>query len=438
MTILKAELENGLTIYLKEIHTAPIISHWVWYRVGSRNELPGKTGLSHWVEHMQFKGTPNFPSGILDKAISRTGGYWNAFTYLDWTAYFQTMPADQINLGLDLESDRMVNSLFEPKEVESERTVIISEKEGNDNEPLSRLGEAVQKAAFRSHPYQHEVIGEMEDLRTISRDDLYHHYQSHYAPNNALVAVAGDFENQEMLAKLKERYAHLLPADVPKLCFSAEQEIGEERQVEIVGPGETTFLQLAYRSPQANHDDFFSMAVLDSLLTGPSGLNMFGGGGISNKTSRLYRALVERELAVGVGGGMQATIDPFLYDIVITLRPEKSISTVRKAFDEEIARLQEQQVSQDEVRRAIKQAKALFAYGSENITNQAFWLGFAEMFATYDWFSHYLERLEMVTPADIQQAAQRFLLPNNRIVGSYVPEQKKGNIRKDKRESNKA
>jgi len=438
MTILKAELENGLTISLKEIHTAPIISHWVWYRVGSRNEVAGKTGLSHWVEHMQFKGTPHFPSGILDKAISRTGGAWNAFTYLDWTAYFQTMPADQIDLGLDLEADRMVNSLFETKEVESERTVIISEKEGNDNEPLSRLGEAVQKAAFSSHPYQHEVIGEMEDLRTINRDDLYHHYQCHYAPNNALVAVAGDFDNQEMLAKLKARYACLLPADVPKLCLPVEQEIEEERQVEVVGPGETTFLQLAYRSPKANHDDFFSMAVLDSLLTGPSGLNMFGGGGISNKTSRLYRALVEKELAVGVGGGMQATIDPFLYDIVITLRPEKSIETVRKAFDEEIARLREQRVSEDEVRRAIKQAKALFAYGSENITNQAFWLGFAEMFATYDWFTHYLERLERVTPADIQLAAQRFLLPNKRIVGSYLPQQKKKVSRKDKRESNKA
>jgi zinc protease len=437
MTILKSKLENGLTIQLKEIHTAPIISHWVWYRVGSRNEKPGKTGLSHWVEHMQFKGTPLFPSGILDKAISRTGGYWNAFTYLDWTAYFQTMPADQIDLGLNLEADRMVNSLFEPKEVESERTVIISEKEGNDNEPLSRLGEAVQKAAFSSHPYQHEIIGEMEDLRTINRDDLFDHYRSFYSPNNALVSVAGDFDSEEMLARLKERYAHIPSVSVPEMSISPESEIGEERRVEVIGPGDTTYLQLAYRSPQADHEDFFSMAVLDSLLTGPSGLNMFGGGGISNKTSRLYRALVERDLAVGVGGGMQATIDPFLYDIVITLRPEKNIDTVLQAFNDEITRLCDQPVTQEEVWRAIKQAKALFAYGSENITNQAFWLGFAEMFATYDWFMDYLDHLEKVTPQDIQRAAQGYLRTGNRIVGCYIPENKRKNSRKGKRDSNK-
>jgi zinc protease len=179
------------------------------------------------------------------------------------------------------------------------------------------------------------------------------------------------------------------------------------------------------------------MAVLDSLLTGPSGLNMFGGGGISNKTSRLYRALVERELAVGVGGGMQATIDPFLYDIVITLRPEKNIDTVLQAFNDEITRLCDQPVTQEEVWRAIKQAKALFAYGSENITNQAFWLGFAEMFATYDWFMDYLDHLEKVTPQDIQRAAQGYLRTGNRIVGCYIPENKRKNSRKGKRDSNK-
>src|SRR5512135_3055691 len=153
--ITRKTLANGLTIQLKEIHTAPIISHWVWYRVGSRNETPGITGISHWVEHMQFKGTPKFPASLLDKAIARDGGFWNAMTYLDWTAYYETMPADKIDLALRLESDRMVNSTYEPQEVESERTVIISELEGNENEPLFRLGEAVQNAAFKVHAYQH-------------------------------------------------------------------------------------------------------------------------------------------------------------------------------------------------------------------------------------------------------------------------------------------
>ncbi|NMC79356.1 MAG: insulinase family protein [Chloroflexi bacterium] len=155
MSITKVVLANGLTVFLKEIHTAPLISHWVWYRVGSRNEVPGLTGISHWVEHMQFKGTPQFPAGVLDKAISRDGGVWNAFTYLDWTAYFETMPADKIDLALRLEADRMVNSTYEPQEAHSERTVVISEREGNENEPLFRLDEAIQKAAFQSHPYRY-------------------------------------------------------------------------------------------------------------------------------------------------------------------------------------------------------------------------------------------------------------------------------------------
>jgi len=189
-------LPNGLKVFLKEIHTAPIISSWLWYKVGSRDEVPGRTGISHWVEHMQFKGTPQFSANILDRSISREGGMWNAMTYLDWTAYYETMPSDKIDFVLRLEADRMVNSLFDEKEVASERTVIISEREGSENEPLFELGEAVQHAAFRIHPYHHEVIGDMADLHSITRDDLYSHYRTFYVPNNAVMAVAGDFDTK--------------------------------------------------------------------------------------------------------------------------------------------------------------------------------------------------------------------------------------------------
>jgi zinc protease len=187
-TLTRTSLSNGMQVLLKEIHTAPLISSWVWYRVGSRDEVPGQTGVSHWVEHMQFKGTPQFPASVLDKAISRQGGVWNAMTYLDWTTYFETMPADKIDLGLRLEADRMTHSTFDPQEVASERTVVISEREGNENEPLFLLGEALQAAAFRVHPYHHEVIGDLVDLQTMSRDDLYSHYRAFYLPNNAAFA----------------------------------------------------------------------------------------------------------------------------------------------------------------------------------------------------------------------------------------------------------
>ncbi len=175
--LITTHLSNGLTVHLKEIHTAPIISSWMWYRVGSRYELPGLTGLSHWVEHMQFKGTPSYPAGKLDRLIEREGGTWNAFTYLDWTTFYETMPKEKIELAFNLEADRMVNSRFEKNEVESERTVIISEREGSENEPLFKLGEAVQKAAFPHHPYRYEVLGEKADLYRIQRKDLLTHYR---------------------------------------------------------------------------------------------------------------------------------------------------------------------------------------------------------------------------------------------------------------------
>ena len=166
--IITETLENGLKIYLKEIHSAPIISHWIWFRIGARYEQPGLTGLSHWVEHMQFKGTQRTPGTQMDRMVSREGGLWNAFTHLDWTTYFETMPANKIDIALDLEADRMFNSLFEQNEVESERTVIIAEKEGKDNDPLSRLNSAVIAAAFEKHPYRNEVIGSNEDFNAHS------------------------------------------------------------------------------------------------------------------------------------------------------------------------------------------------------------------------------------------------------------------------------
>ncbi len=419
-------LDNGLTVQLKEIHTAPLISHWMWYRVGSRDEIPGKTGISHWVEHMQFKGTPHFPAGILDKAISRDGGIWNAFTYMDWTTYFETLPADKIGLALELEADRMVNSTFDPLEVESERKVVISEREGSENEPLFRLGEAMQVEAFQSHPYRNEVIGSIEDLHKIKREDLYQHYCSYYTPGNAILAAAGDFKAEEMLAQIKEIYKNVPPAPLPSHPAQPEPPLTGQRHVEVKGPGETTFLKIAYRAPSASYADFFPFTLLDSLLTGPSSLSMFGGGGISNKTSRLYRLLVEKELAVHVGGSLQATLDPYLYEITATIHPKQTPEAVLAAIDAEIKRLQEEPISVAEITRAIKQARALFAYSSENITNQAFWLGYAEIFANYDWFINYLDQLSKVTTADLQQIAQEYLQPSRRVIGAYLPDGNQG------------
>jgi zinc protease len=414
-------LTNGLKVLLKEIHTAPLVSSWIWYKVGSRDEISSHTGLSHWCEHMQFKGTSQFSRKELDKIISRDGGAWNAFTFFDWTAYFETMPVEKSDLGLRIEANRMINSLFEEADVESERTVVISEREGNENEPLFSLSEAVQNAAFRVHPYHHEVIGDLADLKNMKREELFHHYKTFYIPNNAVLSVAGDFKITNILTRIRELFEQI-PAGptVPRLTRTEPEANGEHRLV-VEGPGDTSYLDISYHSPAANNPDFFPMMVLDSLLAGPSSLNMFGDGGISNKSSRLYRSLVDKELAVSVSGGLSATIDPFLYSVVIIVHPDHKTDQVLAAFDDEIATIQNERILDEEISRAIKQARALFAYGAENITNQAFWLGHAEMFASYQWFLNYLENLAKTTPADLQRVAQKYLRPQNRVVGNYLP-----------------
>ena len=413
-------LSNGLHVMLKEIHTAPIISQWIWYRVGSRDEIPGKTGISHWVEHMQFKGTPQFPASVLDKAISREGGFWNALTYVDWTTYFETMPAAKIDLALRLEADRMVNSSFNPEEVASERTVIISERQGKENEPMFQLNEAMRAAAFRVHPYHHEVIGDMADLETMEREDLYRHYRNYYRPNNAVLTVAGDFETDRMLERIRELYAPLPEGEQPPRQSRPEPPQRGEHRLVIEGTDDTTYVQAIYHAPSASEDDFFPLMVLDSLLSGPASLNMFGGG-ISNKTSRLYRRLVEGDVAASIHGSLPVTIDPYLYRVTITVRSDHSPEEAITALDEEIRRLQDEPPSKEAIQRAAKQARALFAYGSESITNQAFWMGFSEMFATYEWFNTYLDRLQAVTPEDVQRIAQTYLVPRNRVLGTYLP-----------------
>ncbi len=419
--ITKLTLDNGLLVLLKEIHTAPLISHWIWYRVGSRNEVPGTTGASHWVEHMQFKGTATFGPGVLDKAIAREGGYWNAFTFMDWTTYFETMPANKIDLALRLEADRMTNSNFTLEDVDSERTVIISERQGNENEPLFLLSEAIQAAAFTEHSYGRQVIGDLSDLQRMSREQLYTHYRRYYVPNNAVLALAGDFQTDEMLERLRSLYEGIPPGEISSLGLSPEPAQYEGRQVMIDGPGDTTYVEAGFHAPAATDADFFPLLVADSLLCGASNLNLFGGG-ISNKTSRLYRALVESELATGIYSSLAATIDPFLYSITFIAHPQKDYQNALGRLEDEIKRLQDTPPGVEELQRAVKQARALFAYGSERITNHAFWLGFSEMFSDYDWYTSYLDKLAAVQPEEVQGAAQKYLAIHNRTLGVYLPD----------------
>ncbi|MBL8130702.1 MAG: insulinase family protein [Anaerolineae bacterium] len=411
-------LSNGLVVLLKPVRTAPIISWWVLYRIGSRNEPTGITGASHWVEHMLFKGTDQFPAGYLDKAIDRVGGSWNAQTFFDYTAYYETLPAAEIDLALRLEADRMINARFDVEEVESERTVIISERQGAENSPMFWLGEEVQASVFRVHGYHHEIIGDMTDLRTMTRDDLFGHYRQHYMPNNAIAVAVGDFDPDEMLERIRAIYEPIPAGAAPALFVRPEPVQQGERRVTVERHGTTSFIQLAYRVPAATDPDWFKLELLNSVLAGTDG---FGGGGIDNRTTRLYKSLVETQLAVDVDGGMTPTIDPFMYTITVVLRDGVEHQTVQNALDEAINRVIAEGVTERELERAKKQARALFAYGTERVTMQAFWLAFAENFNSYSWFEDYVQSLETVTLDDVKEVAARYLRAQNRTVGWFVP-----------------
>jgi len=415
----QAQLKNGLRVMLKEIHTAPVTSTWIWYGIGSRNELPGKTGLSHWVEHMQFKGTRKFTSEDIDNLVSRVGGYSNAFTSPDWTTYFETMPSAHLHATLELEADRMVNSLFDPVEVETERTVIISEREGSENYPEFRLDEAVQLRSFQAHPYRHEVLGFKGDLISISRDDLFEHYRQYYQPANAILCIAGDISPESVLEDVENLFGSIPPAPLIRSIPSPEKALTPGDTVELEGPGEAHYLEIAWRCPAANDPDFFAYSIIESLLSGPSSLNMFGSGGISNRTSRLYQALVEEDYAASVFGDLSANIDPGVYKVFATIRPDGDPWAALKIVDEQVSRITSSELSVREIERAIKQARALFAYGSDNITNQGFWMGYASSFADYQWFAEYLTRLSSVTPSQVLKTAQKYLPADQRVVGIY-------------------
>jgi zinc protease len=417
----KTILPNGLTLILKEMHHAPVISFMVWYRVGSRNEIPGRTGISHWVEHMMFKGTPTYPGELLDRLISREGGNWNAFTWLDFTAYYETMPAAKIDLALRLEADRMVNTIMEADEVESERMVIMAERQMYENDPRFQLNEELTAAVFRIHPYHHEIIGDMADLETITQADLLAHYRTHYTPNNAVAIVVGDFATPEMEQTITN-YFGAIPAGpaLPPVTRQEPEQKGE-RRITVHGSGENAFLTVAYRAPAANHPDFLPLTLLNAAFAGGSSLGMLSEGGGSNKTSRLYKALVQTGLAAAAYGGVTPTVDPFVYTITAVAQAEPT--AVEAALDAEIARLLTDPITQRELDKARKRAKAEFVMAGESISGQAQLLGMTEaVLGDYGWYETVLEQLNDITLADLERVRATYLQPRNRTIGWFLPE----------------
>jgi zinc protease len=418
----RATLSNGLLVLLREVHTAPVATFWAWYRVGSRNEVPGITGISHWVEHMLFKGTPTLGKGELSRLINRHGGTWNGFTWKDFTAYFETLPAEHIGLGIRIESDRMVNTLFDSGEVESERTVIISEREGAENSPDFALYEEVESAAYRVHPYRHAVIGYKSDLRAITREDLVRHYRTYYTPRNAIVVAVGDFDAPALLEQIRAAFEPIPSGPPVPPIRGVEPPQEGERRVTLKRPGGAVpVAQLVFHAPPVAHPDFFPLLIADGVLSGFKGPGVFGGDGLGARSSRLYRALVETQLAVEAGSAYRPSLDPGLFEIGLTLRPDVRPERAESALLAELARIAEEPIDAAELEKVRKQARAQWVYSADGVTQQAVLLGSTEVVAGGWFLEEFEQRLAAVTPRAVQEAAARAFDERNRTVGWYLP-----------------
>ena len=305
-------------MYALEARHAPVVSLWVWYHVGGRNEVPGTTGMSHFLEHMLFKGTPAHPKGDLDRLLARYGAMWNAFTSEDVTCYFETVPRERFPIALELEADRMRNALISVEETEAERTVIVSEREGLENDPSFLLGEQLQAVAFSRHPYGQGVIGSKEEIRLMTRDGLYTHYRKHYAPSNAYVVVAGDAAANELLERAAKAFANL-DAEVPVEPAKAPEppQYGEKRVVVRRAGGALPIIQIAFHSPRATDPRAPALSALSVALAGATA---GGGESASGRSSRLYRALIDTGLATDVDATYTPRKDPYLFVVEATLR----------------------------------------------------------------------------------------------------------------------
>lgn len=422
MTLRQEILDNGLKVLIREIHTAPVVSVRVWYQVGARYERQGITGVSHWVEHILFRGTARWPSGEADRAISRVGGVYNGVTTHDFTVFYETLPATSLPLAIEIEADRMANRCLDPDAIEAERSVIIAERQGNENSPIFRLTEEVSATAYRVHPYGHMTIGHLCDLESLTAVDIQRHHKTYYCPNNAVVTIAGDLDADHAMAQVAKAFGSIPRGPNPPAVRATEPPQRGERQVIVRGAGSTDYLEIVYHTPPASDRDFHALTVLNAILTGSSGF-VIGGGHTTNVTSRLYRALVDTRMAVDVDGHLTPTLDPGLLRLSATLGEGQVAESVVARLEDEIARLRTDPVSENELEKAQRQAQALFAYASESISSQAFWLGFAEIVASQAWFENYLQNIASVTPNDIQRVAQQYLTPCNRTLGLYLTDQ---------------
>ncbi len=404
-------LDNGLKVLVVEDHKAPLAIFQIWYRVGSRNEPMGKSGLSHLLEHMMFKGTPKSGSKEFSKVVQKNGGVDNGFTTKDYTMYYQSLASDRIGISIELEADRMKNLIIDPKEVLAERSVVMEERRMRyDDDPQNSLHEEVMAAAYKSHPYHWPVIGWMSDIASIERNDLYNHYMAYYSPDNAVIVVSGDIKADEIIQEIKAAFGKIPAVPDRRTVTSKEDEQKGERRISLKREAELPYVIGAYHTPSFPDKDSYALEVLGTVLSG-------------GKSSRVYKTIVhEKKLALSAYADYSGlSKDPYLFMFGATAAPGKDIRDVENSLYEEIEKIKKEPPAEHEVQKAKNQIEAAFIMGQDSIYFQAELAGMFEMIGGWKLKEQYLEGIRKVKPEDVSRVAKKYLVENNRTVGVLIP-----------------
>jgi zinc protease len=400
-------LKNGMKFLIIEDNSIPNANMYLFYRVGSRNEYQGITGLSHFFEHMMFNGAKKYGPKLFDQVMEFNGGANNAYTTENVTVYTNWFPASATEVIFDLEADRISSLSIDPKMVESERGVVLSERStGLENSPWRMLGEAVQATVFQEHPYHWPVIGYEDDMKNWTQSDLERYFKTYYAPNNCVVVISGSVKADE-IKKLAEKYIEPIPAQPapPKVHIVEPPQTGERRimvRKDVANP----YMMIAYRAPEAKHADYYALNILSSLLS-------------SGRSSRLYSALVDqKQLATTVFTGYDDSFDPYMFQVYAIASSNVSETELENAIYEEIEKIKKDGLTETELQK-IKNQKLMEFYSQVETIN-----GKSNNIGTYEvFFGDYKKMFDApadfnkVTAEDVKRVANTYLSKVNRTVG---------------------
>ncbi|MDY0062254.1 MAG: pitrilysin family protein [Myxococcota bacterium] len=412
LPVQKRVLRNGLTVMVLPDSSIPSCSLFTFFKVGSRNEEQGRTGLAHFFEHMMFNGSRKFGPGAFDRVMESAGGSNNAFTTNDITAYMDWFPVSALDTILDLESDRMAYLLISPEKVESERDVVLQERRLRvDGDPDGSLEEIFFGAAYLAHPYRWPVIGWESDIRSWTQQDLVNFHRVYYAPNNAVMVLVGAVNPEHAFARIEAFYGAIPPGPPPQPVRTVEPVQRGERRVELRMFAQLPALRIGYHVPASADAQAATMKIVETIL-------------MAGQSSRLYRRLVDQDQsALTVGGGYgEWNFDPTLFEVDVKLRAGVTTTQVERAVYEELERLARQAPPDKEVRKAKNQVLTNLYREQKTLDGKAQLLGIFEVFhGGADKLEQWDELIEQVTPEQIRQFAQRFLIPANRTVAVLVP-----------------